>query len=193
MHQTFKQYLVEARYSVRAELKPRALVGSYATYNEDHLDDQHVDRQYEMPDRRGYHEQPGRRGYSELSRGRFPVIRLFTPHWKYTALYSRTARPPPLEEQKTEGSNWVLHDPKPIIVNVINELTMLGKRLSEIEIIEGGDQLVSYWTAKPYKGYKKRYKVFREDPNFETGLEEPLSTHLTTPPFYAMTKDLKRL
>ncbi len=103
MHQTFKQYLVEARYSVRAELKPRALVGSHVEYNED-----------------------TRRGYEELSRGRFPVIRLFTPHWKYTALYSRTARPPPLEEQKTEGSNWVLHDPKPIIVNVINELTMLG-------------------------------------------------------------------
>lgn len=168
MRQTFKQYLIEARYGVRAELKPRALVGSYVEYNENM-----------------------RRGYEELSRGRFPVIRLFTQHWKYGS-YGFDQRTP-LENRKTEVRNWVLRDPKPIIVNVVNEATIAGKRLSQIEIVEGGDQLVSYWITKPYKGWKKRANVMREDPNFETGEEEPLSSNLSSEPLYAMTKDLKRL
>ncbi len=174
MHQTFKQYLVEARYTVRAELKPLVLHGTKAEYQED--------ERY-------------RRGYSELIRGQYPVIRFYTSHWRDVSWEGTVKRKIPDEKHRVQEYYYTLVDPKPIIVNILNETKMGGKslkRLSEIEIIEGADQLVNYWTKRPYKGMQKRAKVFREDPNIELGYEQPLSEAIDSKKIYVMTKDLKR-
>jgi len=163
--QSFKQYLIEVEYDRRTTLQPLILRGTSSK----------------------------RRG--RLTHGRFPVIRFYNSHWRnaYHFRLGQKALDIPPEQQKVEEHYWMLVDPQPIIVRPIKETKMGGnklKRLTEVEFLQGTDQMVSYWTRSPYKRKSRRTGQYREDPNVQPGHVRTLDSVLDERVF-VMTKDLR--
>jgi len=120
-------------------------------------------------------------GYQEQRKGKFPVLRCFRLY------HYDDSEGVALVETKY----GMLLDPKPIIVEITGDLSQPGKRLTAINIVSGGDQLITRWTKAPSVGQSDT-KGANASTKYSQSLDAWNDPMYGNTRLAVMTKDLKR-